>query len=575
MAREAALAAPSQPTGPHQSGSRLWQNGRLARSYDKLGPCLGSGGMGSVWAARVSSSGESSGCVGSWVAVKAIPMELGAEGAPDVNGLHSGLRECLSTFRDLSPVHVVRYDSYWLEEPSGLPSEVHQFCEHRLGRRLRAAFLASETPQQRTQGTPSGTGHPTPTPLLPHPSPSPSGGSFNNDSVSYCVSARFRERTHSGCNFFGSSLNNFGPGSSSPLDQQARWPCSPSECGLTPADSCGFVWELPAAATSSANASPRGESPPPLEGSLRTKSTEATNTAPRCAVLFIEMELMCAPPDGRGAAATDERLTLRTWLQRHTRTLSDAAEVFGSLMLSVRHIHRKRIIHADLKPDNLFCVAERNRITAVKIGDFGLAGENQQDRQFSYEALRASRIMGGTPGYVAPEILRAERERDFEVCPSEKVDIFACAVILLELLLKPFRTQMERVQILDRFRIQKAPFNVPELGASKNGGAFLSKTRALLAEMSAHDPAVRLSAEEVCKRFEKEVRKELCRSSTKDCCDPSDCVWRCQEPVVQPGREVPKDRPGSSAQKGGGSGSVGPGSGGQRRKGKKSGRRGG
>merc|ERR1719450_368745 len=103
---------------------------------------------------------------------------------------------------------------------------------------------------------------------------------------------------------------------------------------------------------------------------------------------------MGKPPDGP-AASTDERLTLRAWLQRRSRTLSDAADAFGSMMLSVRHIHRKRIVHADLKPDNLFCVFERSRITSVRIGDFGLAGENQQGRQFAYGVLRRIRIMGG------------------------------------------------------------------------------------------------------------------------------------------------------------------------------------
>merc|ERR1712190_610168 len=45
----------------------------------------------------------------------------------------------------------------------------------------------------------------------------------------------------------------------------------------------------------------------------------------------------------------------------------------------------------------------------------------------------------------------------------------------------------------------------------------LPKTRSLLLEMSEGDAAKRLSAEEVCKRFEKEVRKELCRSSMRWC----------------------------------------------------------
>merc|ERR1719362_1304324 len=39
--------------------------------------------------------------------------------------------------------------------------------------------------------------------------------------------------------------------------------------------------------------------------------------------------------------------------------------------------------------------------------------------------------------------------------------------------------------------------------------------------MGATDQTCRPSAEEVCKRFEKEVRKELCRLSVQRCCSPS------------------------------------------------------
>merc|ERR1719464_607674 len=113
------------------------------------------------------------------------------------------------------------------------------------------------------------------------------------------------------------------------------------------------------------------------------------------------------PPEGNPSAADVQRLTLRAWLQQHDRTCSDAADVFGPLMLSVRHIHRKRIVHADLKPDNIFCVVERSKVTAVRIGDFGLAGENQLFRQFEYGMLRSSNaLQGGTPGYAAPETLK-------------------------------------------------------------------------------------------------------------------------------------------------------------------------
>lgn len=187
-------------------------------------------------------------------------------------------------------------------------------------------------------------------------------------------------------------------------------------------------------------------------------------------------------------------------------------------------------------------------------------------RQFCYGVLRRVRLTGGTPGYVAPEILSAQRGCDAEVCPSEKVDIFACGVIFLELLLTPFRTVMERGEVLGRFRSEVALNKVPDVIGSR-----LPKTTSLLREMAEPDPAVRLSAEEVCKRFEKEVRKELCRSSTKLCCEPEPpraALRRQEQPSVQPGRE--------EAKSGSGGGGEARGGGGHRRKGgKRPGRKGG
>jgi serine/threonine protein kinase len=192
-----------------------------------------------------------------------------------------------------------------------------------------------------------------------------------------------------------------------------------------------------------------------------------------------------------------------------------------------------------LKPDNIFLVADDRAktnngskattfafgqnsdfglyLSSVRIGDFGLAGENQLWREYSYGVQRKSLPAGGTLGYMAPELLSQESP-----C-SDKADIFACAVILLEVLLPPFRTQMERVEFLDGFRIRNA---VPEFLEVR-----LPKTRALLRDMGAEDPACRLSAEEVCKKFEKEVRKELSRSNIQRCCSPS--ILRGQTPRRQ------------------------------------------
>lgn len=502
------VAGGSSSSTSRVSGGRLWKNGRFDETYDKLGPCLGSGGMGSVWAAHVRDTVSGSRFRGRWVAIKAIPIELPVGSSTEAASLHIGLRECLSTFQDLSQAHVVRYENYWLEEPDHLPLDIQQFCSSGAHKRRVVSAESCMSPQQALRR----------------------GSESFADSISACMHSLHLREAAAGPT--SGSANGTGlPGCS-------RWPTSPSDA-FAPApsglgDSCGFIWECDSRPESrSSSNSPllkeKNQGPSslssPRDGSHadkeikdchRTSTVFGIATSLKFVVLLIEMELMGSTPDecsGTGIS-TDDRLTLtlRAWLQRPLRSLSDAADIFGALMLSVRHVHRKRIVHADLKPDNIFCVAERSKtrtkVTVVRIADFGLAGENQLFRQFdqfSSGMLRSSSgLVGGTPGYAAPELLKSTRTGAGGCACSEKVDIFACAIILLELLLPPFRTQMERIVLLDGFRRFK---ELPDLLQR------LPKTRTLLIEMAEEEPAARLSTEEVVKRFEKEVRKELLRAS--------------------------------------------------------------
>jgi len=417
---------------------RLLQNGRYTERYDKLGHSLGSGGMGRVWSVCVRS--------GTWMALKVIPIKLDGVCA-EVN-LHTCLRECLSTFSDLSPAHVVRYESYWLEEPDHLPPDLWPTLH--CG---RAAWRAPDVD------------------------------------------------TDSGFDSLHEGSVRFAMQPSSPMKRAGSWgDCSPVLPFLPSAEDCGFIWECNEEVVEPVSVSRLLPAP-------RLPAPRLPDTQDCCVALLIEMELMGPAP---GLSTAEERFTLRVWLQRESRTFSESADVFGALMASVRHIHRKRLVHADLKPDNVFCVMKKSRVAAVKIGDFGLAGESQFHREHGMR-----NAPGGTPGYVAPEMLRSGRKMG-ETPWSDKVDIFACAVILFEVLLPPFKTQMERVKALEMLSNGRLPLFI---------STRLPKTGALLQEMGDKDPKMRPSAEEVCKR-EKEVRKELCRSSVQRCSDAN------QDPTV-------------------------------------------
>ena len=71
--------------------------------------------------------------------------------------------------------------------------------------------------------------------------------------------------------------------------------------------------------------------------------------------------------------------------------------VFGQILEAVAYIHRKGIIHNDLKPANILITRIDN---AVKIIDFGLSDD---------DAHYLARTIGCTAGYASPELLRQER----------------------------------------------------------------------------------------------------------------------------------------------------------------------
>ena len=71
--------------------------------------------------------------------------------------------------------------------------------------------------------------------------------------------------------------------------------------------------------------------------------------------------------------------------------------VFGQILEAVAYIHRKGIIHNDLKPANILITRVDN---AVKIIDFGLSDD---------DAHYLMRTLGCTAGYASPELLRQER----------------------------------------------------------------------------------------------------------------------------------------------------------------------
>jgi NIMA (never in mitosis gene a)-related kinase len=99
--------------------------------------------------------------------------------------------------------------------------------------------------------------------------------------------------------------------------------------------------------------------------------------------------------------------------------------IFVQTCLAIKHMHDRKVLHRDLKTQNVFLTAS----SMVKLGDFGIA------KVLSATADRAKTFVG-TPYYLSPEIVRG-------LPYGFKSDIWALGVVLYEMcaLKPPFRAQ--------------------------------------------------------------------------------------------------------------------------------------
>jgi calcium/calmodulin-dependent protein kinase I len=99
----------------------------------------------------------------------------------------------------------------------------------------------------------------------------------------------------------------------------------------------------------------------------------------------------------------------------------DASELISKVISAVRYLHKKGIIHRDLKPENLL-YSSPDEDAEIKLADFGLSKIVGLDDESA-----VTNTTCGTPGYVAPEVLRMKGY-------DRSVDMWSIGVILYILL---------------------------------------------------------------------------------------------------------------------------------------------
>ena len=157
--------------------------------------------------------------------------------------------------------------------------------------------------------------------------------------------------------------------------------------------------------------------------------------------------------------------TLGERLSREKRLpIGEIARVLLPVVSALGTAHALGIVHRDIKPDNIF-LANTPEGVQVKVLDFGIAklSPTQDDATTSTGTLTATNAIVGTPQYMAPEQIFAEKDID------HRADIWALGVIAYECIAGARPTEASNVgqvmKIIAQQRIVPIADVVPDVPA--------------------------------------------------------------------------------------------------------------
>ncbi|CAM9397888.1 unnamed protein product, partial [Choristocarpus tenellus] len=152
----------------------------------------------------------------------------------------------------------------------------------------------------------------------------------------------------------------------------------------------------------------------------------------------------------------------------------EVMRIFVQLCLALRHVHSHKILHRDLKSQNVFLT----KAGVVKLGDFGIAKLLD-----SSEACARTQI--GTPYYLSPELCQ---DKPY----GRSSDVWALGILLYELLaLKvPFQAR-NLAALVGKITTQEPP---PIEGCRKS---YSEEVLALMSSILRKEPSERPTVNEV------------------------------------------------------------------------------
>ena len=150
---------------------------------------------------------------------------------------------------------------------------------------------------------------------------------------------------------------------------------------------------------------------------------------------------------------------------------SQILDYITQICLALQHIHKKHIIHRDLKSNNVFLT----KSGIIKLGDFGIS----KGLKSTWDKART---MVGTPYYLSPEIINSQPY-------DSKSDIWALGVLLYELM--TFKMPFNAVSLsLLQIKINKGVYHSPP-------GIYSSELKDLLKKCLTLDPKERPTINEI------------------------------------------------------------------------------
>src|SRR5262245_26580605 len=106
--------------------------------------------------------------------------------------------------------------------------------------------------------------------------------------------------------------------------------------------------------------------------------------------------------------------------------VQQAAPIIHGVLQALALAHSQRVVHRDLKPDNLFLVRDARGNYVVKVLDFGIA--KVMDAAGGMGTKTRTGVLLGTPGYMSPEQIKNSKGVDL------RSDLWSVGVIFYELL---------------------------------------------------------------------------------------------------------------------------------------------